>query len=249
MIVWRLLHLYRCNSPRRSVWEWTVYSCMLWWTHSHVMNLSAYVRTKWLSLPAYVSWRVESRAQYMYAYLWALWVCTISMFVQPWPVCVCVCVCVRACTRGVYCVIDEDWICVESHSKKLSLLSFGELCAFIEEYICISCSCSNNINKATLKAILPQFVPRMAHKWDSIGLQLAQAERVSQLRNSPEPNEKKMKDILDAWMESLDSHVLISSLSDILKSSDVGLHDVAEDFDEVCRLHTVHSGLGHRCTR
>ena len=72
---------------------------------------------------------------------------------------------------------------------------------------------------------------------------------MSQLRNSPEPNEKKMKDILDAWMESLDSHVLISSLSDILKSSDVGLHDVAEDFDEVCRLHTVHSGLGHRCTR
>ena len=51
-----------------------------------------------------------------------------------------------------------------------------------------------------------------------------------------------MRDILDAWMESLGSHVLISSLSDILKSSDVGLHDVADDIDKVCRLHTVHSG-------
>ena len=74
---------------------------------------------------------------------------------------------------------------------------------------------------------------------------------MSHLKNSPVPNEKKMKDILDAWIESSDPSVPITpkSLSDILKSSDVGLHDVAKDFVEVCRLHTVHSGLGHRCTR
>ena len=89
----------------------------------------------------------------------------------------------------------------------------------------------------------------MAHKWDSIGIQLAQAERVSQLRNSPEPNEKKMQDILDAWIESSD-HVLFNTrpLLNSLRSSDVGLHDVAKDLDEVCRLHAVCSGLGCTCT-
>ena len=90
------------------------------------------------------------------------------------------------------------------------------------------------IHKATLEAILPQFVPRMAHKCDSIGLQLAQAEHVSQLRNSPEPNKNKMKDILDAWIESLGHPILVTSstLSRNLKSSNVGLQDVAKYFDE-----------------
>ena len=88
----------------------------------------------------------------------------------------------------------------------------------------------------------------MAHKWDSIGIQLAQAERVSQLQHSPEPNEKKMLDILDVWMESADPFIITSSLSDILRSSDVGLQDVAKDLEKVCRLHAVCSRLGCTCT-
>ena len=90
----------------------------------------------------------------------------------------------------------------------------------------------------------------MAHKWDSIGIQLAQAERVSQLRNSSEPNEKKMQVILDAWLESADDQVLglITPLLNSLRSSDVGLRDVAADLAKVCRLHAVCSGLGCTCT-
>ena len=88
----------------------------------------------------------------------------------------------------------------------------------------------------------------MAHKWDSIGIQLAQAVRVSQLRNSPEPNEKKMQDILHAWIDSLDRFFIDTGpLLDSLRSSDVGLHDVAEDL-KVCGLHAVCSGLGCTCT-
>ena len=94
----------------------------------------------------------------------------------------------------------------------------------------------------------------MAHKWDSIGIQLAQAERVSQLRNSPEPNEKKMQDILDAWIESADhvhyipGYIDAAPLLNSLRSSDVGLHDVVRDLAKVCRLHAVCSGLGCTCT-
>ena len=78
----------------------------------------------------------------------------------------------------------------------------------------------------------------MAHKWDSIGIQLEQAERVSQLRNSPEPNEKKIQDILDAWMESTGRGLINTRpLLNVLRSSDVGLRDVAEDLEKVCRLH------------
>ena len=108
----------------------------------------------------------------------------------------------------------------------------------------MSCFCS--VDKDVLKAVLPQFVPRMAHKWDSIGIQLAQVERVFQLQNSTEPNEKKMQDILDAWIESEGSSdrfiINTRSLLNSLRSSDVGLHDVAEDFEKVCRLHAVCSG-------
>ena len=102
-----------------------------------------------------------------------------------------------------------------------------------------------------LNAILPQFVPRMAHKWDFIGVQLAQAELVSQLRNSPEPDDQKMKQVLDAWIDGVDCFIPISprDLSEILKSSSVGLHDVANDFDKVGRLHTDCSGLGQRCRK
>ena len=72
---------------------------------------------------------------------------------------------------------------------------------------------------------------------------------MSQLRNSPEPNEKKMHDILDAWIESADQgYIRTRPLFDSLKSSDVGLHDVAKELDEVCRLHAVCSGLGCTCT-
>ena len=75
---------------------------------------------------------------------------------------------------------------------------------------------------------------------------------MSQLRNSPEANEKKMHDILDAWIDSasfgfagfIDTTPLLNSL----RSSDVGLHDVAKDLKEVCRLHAVCSGLGCTCT-
>ena len=95
----------------------------------------------------------------------------------------------------------------------------------------------------------------MAHKWDSIGIQLAQAEHVSQLQHSPEPNEMKLKDILDAWMESTDHFIIesegyinIRPLFDSLRSSVVGLDDVAKDLDKVCRLNAVCSGLGCTCT-
>ena len=89
----------------------------------------------------------------------------------------------------------------------------------------------------------------MAHKWDSIGIQLAQAERVSQLWNSPEPNEKKLQDILDAWMESANRvYINVDPLLDSLRSSNVGLYDVAKDLDKVCKLHAVCSGLGCTCT-
>ena len=89
----------------------------------------------------------------------------------------------------------------------------------------------------------------MAHKWDSIGIQLAQAERVSQLRNSPEPNEKKIQDILDAWLESAgQDYIYLGLLLNSLKSSDMGLRDVAKDLDKVCRPHAVCSGLGCTCT-
>ena len=72
---------------------------------------------------------------------------------------------------------------------------------------------------------------------------------MSQLRNSPEPNEKKIQDILDAWMESkgrgfINAKPLLNSLS----SSDVGLRDVAKGLAKVCRLHAVCSGLGCTCT-
>ena len=74
---------------------------------------------------------------------------------------------------------------------------------------------------------------------------------MSQLRNSPEPNDQKMQQVLHAWMDSVDCPVPISAreLSKFLKSSSVGLHDVAKDFDKVGRLHTDCSGLGQRYRR
>ena len=72
---------------------------------------------------------------------------------------------------------------------------------------------------------------------------------MSQLRNSPEPNEKKMQDILDAWLESAGrGYISTEPLLNVLRSSDVGLRDVAKDLDKVCRLHAVCSGLGCTCT-
>ena len=75
---------------------------------------------------------------------------------------------------------------------------------------------------------------------------------MSQLQNSPEPNEKKMQDILDAWLESpgdlIPGYINTIPLLNVLRSSDVGLDDVAEDLDKVCRLHAVCSGLGCTCT-
>ena len=74
---------------------------------------------------------------------------------------------------------------------------------------------------------------------------------MSQLRNSPEPNEKKMQGILDAWILESAGHLDLMdtrSLLNSLRSPDVGLHDVAEDLDKVCRLHAVCSGLGCTCT-
>ena len=78
---------------------------------------------------------------------------------------------------------------------------------------------------------------------------------MSQLQHSPEPNEMKLQDILDAWMESADHFIIesegyinISPLFDSLRSSDVGLRDVAKDLDKVCRLYAVCSGLGCTCT-
>ena len=58
---------------------------------------------------------------------------------------------------------------------------------------------------------------------------------MSQLRNSPEPDDQKMQQVLDAWIDSVDCPVPINTeeLSKILKSSSVGLHDVANDFDKV----------------
>ena len=58
---------------------------------------------------------------------------------------------------------------------------------------------------------------------------------MSQLRNSPEPDDRKMQQVLDAWMNSVDCPVPISTeeLSKILKSPSVGLHNVAKDFDKV----------------
>ena len=74
---------------------------------------------------------------------------------------------------------------------------------------------------------------------------------MSQLRNSPEPDDRKMQQVLDAWMDSVDYPVPISTgeLTKILKSSSVGLYDVAKDFDKVGVLHTDCSGLGQRCRR
>ena len=66
---------------------------------------------------------------------------------------------------------------------------------------------------------------------------------MSELRNSPKPNEKKMQDILDAWIESEDSAFIHTrSLLNILRSFKVGLRDVAKDLAKVCRLHAVCSG-------
>ena len=58
---------------------------------------------------------------------------------------------------------------------------------------------------------------------------------MSQLRNSPEPNNRKMQQVLDAWMDSVYCPVPINAgeLSKILQSPSVGLHDVVKDFDEV----------------
>ena len=69
---------------------------------------------------------------------------------------------------------------------------------------------------------------------------------MSQLRSSPEPNEKKMQVILDAWIKSKD--LVLGMIDTSLRSSDVGLRDVAEDLIKVCRLHAVCSGLGCTCT-
>ena len=70
-----------------------------------------------------------------------------------------------------------------------------------------------------------------------------------QLRNSPEPDDQKMQQVLDAWMDSVDCPVPINTgeLSKILQSPSVGLHDVAKAFDKVGVLHTDCSGLGQRC--
>ena len=75
----------------------------------------------------------------------------------------------------------------------------------------------------------------MAHKWDSIGVQLSQGLLVFQLRISPEPDDRKMKQILDAWMDSVDCPIPINTeeLTKILISSSVGLRSVAKDFDKV----------------
>ena len=97
-----------------------------------------------------------------------------------------------------------------------------------------------------MKAVLPQFVPRMSYKWDSIGIRLLGEERVSELRNSPQSNDQKLQQILDAWIVGLHVTLPQATLFDVLRSSAVGLDDVANDFNEVGRLHVVHSGLGHR---
>ena len=108
-----------------------------------------------------------------------------------------------------------------------------------------SCSCS--YERRAVKNVLPQFVPRMSHKWDTIGSELGHEELVLQLRSSPESNEKKLQQILDEWIGSFVPHPR-AKISAILRSSTVGLDDVAKDF-EVGRLHIVHSGLGHRHNR
>ena len=60
----------------------------------------------------------------------------------------------------------------------------------------------------------------------------------------------KLQDLLDVWIVESEDRGLINtrSLFDSLMSSDVGLRDVAEDLDKVCRLHAVCSGLGCTCT-
>ena len=98
-----------------------------------------------------------------------------------------------------------------------------------------------------MENVLPQFVPWMSHKWDTIGSELGREELVLQLRSSPESNEKKLQQILDEWTGSFVLHPR-AKLSAVLRSSTVGLDDVAKDF-EVGRLHIVHSGLGHRHNR
>ena len=66
-----------------------------------------------------------------------------------------------------------------------------------------------------------------------------------------EPNEKKMQVILDAWLESardrIPGYINADRLLNVLRSSNVGLRDVAEDLEKVCRLHAVCSGLGCTC--
>ena len=131
--------------------------------------------------------------------------------------------------------------------QTMSLLSFSDLIVYLvlKRNTFTSCSCS--YERRAVKNVLPQFVPRMSHKWDSIGIQLGCQDLVSQLRSSPESNEKKLQQILDEWIGSFVPHPR-AKISAILRSSTVGLDDVAKDF-EVGRLHIVHSGLGHRHNR
>ena len=108
-----------------------------------------------------------------------------------------------------------------------------------------SCSCS--WEREAVQNVLPQFVPRMSHKWDTIGSELGHEEFVTQLWSSAKSNEEKLQQILDEWLRVFVPNPR-RTLSNILRSSTVGLDDVAKDF-EVGRLHIVHSGLGHRHNR
>ena len=85
-----------------------------------------------------------------------------------------------------------------------------------------------------------QFIPRMGHKWDFIGIQLRQADLVRELHS--ELGRNKVLRIIDAWFESdnKDVPVCVATMSRVLRSEAVRLGAVAKDFEEVRPSTIVH---------
>ena len=93
-----------------------------------------------------------------------------------------------------------------------------------------------------MRVILNKYVAKMASRWDSIGIQLRQANLVRLLRSpSSELGNWKVQQIIDAWLLSphKDVPVSVKTISEVLKSDAVKLGAVATQIEKV--RGTVHA--------
>ena len=92
-----------------------------------------------------------------------------------------------------------------------------------------------------MRVILDKYVAKMASKWDSIGIQLKEADLVRLLRSPSSLGTWKVQQIIDAWFLSphKDVPVSVKTISEVLRSEAVKLGAVATQIEKV--MGTVHA--------